>query len=175
MVEVAADATLQLFVAGGGAEKDREMCSGGGADDGDAGGVAAIFAGVGAEPADGGFAIVDLRGIDGVLSEAIANGGDGEARLGEPLEGEFLAIASGPCAAMDVDDEGWFFASGCGDVEVEEEFFCSGFGEDDVSKIASPLPCEGRKLGGGYAKGNEKARDGEHVPSTLPHFDGDAK
>jgi hypothetical protein len=57
------------------AEEGDEVAAGGGAPNADAGGIDVVLPGVGAEPADGGFAILDLGGKGGVLAETVLDAG----------------------------------------------------------------------------------------------------
>ena len=67
--------------------------------------VQVVFGGVGAQPADGGFAVLNLGGEDGVLAQAVIDRGHG-VTPGQIVQGRphFLAAAS-PGAAMDIDNQ----------------------------------------------------------------------
>ncbi len=91
-------------VVPGGAEVGHEMAAGGGAPEGDAGGVDVVLFGVGTEPAEGGFAVVDVGGEGGFLGVAVADAGAGVALLDEGEDGGLFFRAGSPGAAVDPDD-----------------------------------------------------------------------
>ena len=91
-------------VVTGGTEIGHEMAAGGGAPEGDAGGVDIVFFGVGAEPAEGGFAVVDVGGEGGFLGVPVADAGAGVALLDEGEDWRLFLGAGAPGAAVDPDD-----------------------------------------------------------------------
>jgi len=84
-------AGVEVCGLAGDAEEGDEVAAGGGAPDADAAGIDAILGGVGAEPADGGFAILDLGGKGGILAKAVLDAGGGVAK-GEEAAGGALAL-----------------------------------------------------------------------------------
>ena len=85
----------------------------------DMGGIKVVFPGVGAEPADRGFAVLDLRGENGVLAEAVPDAGDRAARSRERDARTRVAIAHRPTAAVDPNEERMGFAVVGRQVEVK--------------------------------------------------------
>ncbi len=159
LVEVFAD--IERFHVAGGADECGEVAPCGTAPDAEAGGIDVVGGGVGAEPADGGFAVFDLGGEDGVAAEAVVDAGDGVSAL-DPILAEGLAVflaAALPSAAVDPDDE-WcrvfgFFRQ----VEVEGVAFVAAFG---VGEIAM-----GGGSGGGEGGGEEQGYEAERVHGRV--------
>jgi len=82
------------------------VSAGRGAPDAESGRVYVVLFGVGAEPADRGFAVLYLCGEYGVLAEAIVDAGDGVAS-GEKSGGASAVFTSRlPASAVDPDDQG---------------------------------------------------------------------
>ena len=100
------------------------MGAGGIAVGADAIGIDVVFIGVGAEPADGIFDILDAGGEGGVLGEAIIDG-NADVSFGGVVEGGaeeigFSFIAVAPAAAVNEDEggaRGVAFFGGHGEVE----------------------------------------------------------
>lgn len=125
LVEVVAEGAFEGGVVVSGAGEHGEVTAGGDAGDADAGGIVADFCGVGAEPADGGFEVVNLAGELGLVGEAVLDVGDGEAVRDEPVGAGVFAGALLPAATVEGDDEGGVLCEE-GEVEVEVESLSVG-------------------------------------------------
>ena len=142
LVQVLAEVSLQLLHAAGDAEHADEVAAGGDAKDGDLVGVEVVFLSMGAQPADGGLAVMDLRGPPGLVGEAVVEAGPG---VGSAFSDEshqharLLLAASLPAAAVDVHDERVRFARrGLREVEVEHLARIAGAHVVEVPHGAKP-------------------------------------
>ena len=77
LVQVLAEVSLQLLHAAGDAEHADEVAAGGDAENGDLVGVEIVFLGMGAQPAYGGLAVVDLGRPGALVGEAVVEAGPG--------------------------------------------------------------------------------------------------
>ena len=161
-------AHVEIAHMAGDGEQGGEVAAGAGAPRGDFLRVVAVLGGVRAQPADGGFAILDLRGEDGVLAEPILDAGDGDAFLEQGLAGRVGLAAGVPAAAVDPDDQG---TGGLrGEVEIEP---LPGVAVLDVGEIAQDARVLGDaglarwrrrcawRLLGGHLAGPGGKQDGE--------------
>lgn len=155
---------LKLWDACGDAEELGEVAACGAAHGADAGGVHVILGGMGAQPADGGFAIVDggWKGIGG--GEAIGDGDGDVAVLGEGEE-EFVitfAFACAEAATVDADDGGVGACSVFGLGEVDLEVLVVWIGELDVTSEADVVRDDeiGPVSGGDEEQGEDEMTHG---------------
>lgn len=75
LIKVIAD--VKGFHLATGADKSGEVSACGATPDAEACGVDLVCRGVRAQPANGGFAVLDLRGENGMAAEAVVDAGDG--------------------------------------------------------------------------------------------------
>jgi len=147
------DLAVQIGDVLGGAEQADEMAAGGDADEADAGGIDAVVRGVSAEPAEGGFAVVDLRGPLGLIGEAVVQGSSNVGAIAEEGEDDAAVVfaAPMPTAAVDEDDEGQeLFRTLFGNVEIE---LLAGVTLAAVIEVAQGEDA-GRMPGGGAGGGS---------------------
>ena len=162
LVEVAF--AFELLDACRDAEELGEVAAGGTAGGADAGGVDVIFGGVGAQPADGGLAIVHGGGEGEFGGEAVGDGDGDVAVLGED-DAEFVvgvARTGAEAPAVNAEDggEGAGGVFGAGEIELEVGVvgvgvFEVGFEEDVV----------GDGEVGGEGGGGEEEQGGEEGES----------
>jgi hypothetical protein len=189
LVEVFAEGAFEGFDVATGAEVGDEVAAGGGAPDGDFSGVEVVFFGIGFDPADGGFAVVDLRGPLGFVGEAIADGDAGVVAAGE-VGGEVVDaagfVAAFPTAAVDEDDDGERGGGfgGFGEVEVEALTGVFGVGVGEVEfgvDVFGEAGCAGFAfwggglLGGGDEGGEEEDEEGLHGGGRNTRWGGESR
>jgi len=116
-----------------GSGEEGEVAAGGDAEEANFSSIVAEGDGIGAEPTDGGFEVVDLGGEGVFRREAVLDAGYGKAVGDEPTGAGFFVGACAPASAMKVDDEGAVCLEK-GEVEVEfEVLVLSGGGVGEVS------------------------------------------
>jgi hypothetical protein len=153
LIEMATDG-WEGFFATGGADERGEMTACGSADRAEVIGVEVVVLRMRSQPADGGLAVLDLRGEDGFLTETILDAGHSIAFEHEWGHGAGKFVPGTPAAAVDVDDERERFFGRCrGQVEVEHLRFIAAFDVGDVL-----LDFDGRGLLGEEA-GGEKGEE----------------
>ena len=111
------------------------------APDADVVGIEAVFLGVGAQPADGCLAVLDLGGEDGVLAEAVVDARRRVA-LGDQRDRRAAVLAAAiPAASVNPDDDGQGMVRLGGQVEVE---LVAGVSPGDIFQIAVDLHAWGQ-------------------------------
>ena len=124
---------IEIAGVAGDAEEGDEMAACGAAPDADAALVDTVFFGMDAEPADGGFAIFDLGGEDGVLAEAVFDAGGCVTEREQGARGAIVLVACGPSAAVYPDDERKRGGGLLGEIKVD---LLPGAAIGDVGKVA---------------------------------------
>lgn len=99
---------FEFLRLGAGGEHRHKVRAGGAADGADAIGVDAIAAGVGADPAHGGLAVLHALGDADFRQQAVTDAGGGEALAREVggVAREALLVTGAPAAAVEDDDAG---------------------------------------------------------------------
>jgi hypothetical protein len=153
------DCAFQFGSATGDAKQRDEMATGGCAPGDEFVWVEVVFFGVGAQPADGGFAILDLSGEFGFLTESVSNLGDSVAVFDETEGWAWGIFAAGhPCAAVNPDNEGKGFVSFLGQIQIQVHGSSAGLTVFQVLQLL----CSGwqRRLGVARERGCEECQKG---------------
>ena len=152
LIEVAF--AFELLDAGGDAEELGEVATGGSTGDTDAVRVDVIFGGACAQPADGGFTVMDCGG-EGIFGRKTVGDGDGDISVLGEVKAELVvsfAGAGAEAAAVDADDGGEGAGGVLGLGEVELEMLVIGVGVFDGAS-------EGDVVGDGEVGGVGAERD----------------
>lgn len=137
LFQMARCGALQRIDPAGGADQGGEHAASTHSGDGDALRVVAVIIGMGAQPADRSFAIVDLSGEGCVLAEAVADAGDGITVIAEPGKRAGEAVAARPRTAVNKDDERWSRVLIFREVKVEPERLPAHLGKEDIGMVRS--------------------------------------
>ena len=172
------DGTFQFGSATGDAEQGDEMAAGGCAPGDEFVRVEVVFFGIRAEPADGSFAVVDLGGEFGFLTQAVSDLGDCVTVFQKAQSRARIVFAAlHPCAAMNPDDEWEGFFGFFGKVQIKVhsptagvaifqvlEHFCSGWERRLAGRLCRELNRERREK-------RQAGDDWFHDGSVCAEFD----
>ena len=163
LVEVAA--LVKLLNAAGGAQHGDQVPAGRFAPDADVVGIEVILGGVGPQPADGRLAIFDLGREEGVLAEAVVDGGHG-VPLGDQGHGRAVFFAARlPSPAVNPDDQRQPARGLLGQIDVQA---ISLVAVGHVGEV--PQDLDALRLCGRRADPRQRHRHCKHTEPCPLHF-----
>lgn len=176
LIGVRTEGAVHFWHPGTGAEDGGEVAAGGGAPNDKAVGVEVVLFGVGFDPADRGFAVVDLGGPWGFAAEAVANTDSGGLAFGHGAEDltpalGFVAGQPGTAVNEDEDRERFPGFTRFGQVEVELLALVIGAGVGQVGHRCHggwkrwglrPVRTLGLQGGSGHQAGEGERQESAH-------------